>query len=142
MLAHALELVPPTTNHHVAPIMLSLPVVKVRHGHQLRLVVPGPTSLAIEPARRDPKLLALLAEAINARKLVIANEGQSLNAIAAAQGKCRTRLGRLVGISCLAPDIVTAIVEGKQPEGMTAKALLDIDLPMGWDQQRQMLGVG
>lgn len=50
----------------IQPILLSLPIVRVRKGHQLRLVVPGPTSLAVEPARRNPKLLALRAEAMEA----------------------------------------------------------------------------
>jgi hypothetical protein len=140
MLAHALEM--PADTYHIEPINLSLPIVRVRQGHQLRLVVPGPTSLAFEPARRDPKLLTLLAEAMAARRLVLANPDKSLNALAAANRRCRTRLGKLVGISCLGPDLVTAIVEGRQPPSLTARVLQNSDLPMRWDQQRLMFGMG
>lgn len=46
----------------------------------------------------------------------------------------------LVALSCLAPDIVTAIIEGRQSTGFTAKTIVDVDLPTDWIAQRQMLG--
>jgi hypothetical protein len=46
----------------------------------------------------------------------------------------------LVALSCLAPDIVTAIVEGKQPEHLTANRLMGIPLPLSWAEQRAALG--
>ncbi|MFY9351468.1 MAG: hypothetical protein WAO77_14095 [Sphingobium sp.] len=91
---------------HNQPILIDLPVVKVRRGHQIRLVIPGPDALMAEPPRRDERLVALIAEAHAARKLVLAHPDRSLNALAAAHGRCRTRLGRLVALSCLAPDII------------------------------------
>ncbi|MCW2349162.1 hypothetical protein [Sphingobium sp. B12D2B] len=143
MLAHALELDDAAGNGETATasITLLLPIVRVRRGHQLRLVIPGPTSLSVQQAQRDPKLLALLAEAMAARKIVLANPDKSLNALGAEHGRCRTRLGRLAAISCLAPDLVTAVVEGKQPPRLTAKALLDNELPSDWQAQRVVLGI-
>ena len=119
--------------------ILYCPVVKVRRGHALRLVLP-PSVPSTPPRQRDEKLVQLVAEAYAARKLVLEHAGQSIAAIAAAQGRCRTRLAKLVGLSCLAPDIVTAIVEGRQPATMTAKSLAAIDLPMRWQDQRAALG--
>ncbi len=60
--------------------------------------------------------------------------------IAKREGHCRTRLTQLIMLSCLAPDIVTAIVEGCQPPSLTAHALLAIELPLGWRDQRTALG--
>ncbi len=119
-------------------LILSLAVVKVRRGHQLRLIIPGPETNA--PRKRDEKLVALIAEAHAARRLMLANAGKSLSAIAAAQGKCRTRLGKLIALSCMAPDIVTAIVEGRQPASLSTRELLKIDLPFDWNEQRRALG--
>ena len=121
------------------PIVLSLPVAKVRRGHQLRLVIPGPQTIAV-PAARDARLVALLAEAHRARQLIISRPGTSIANIAAAHSRCRTRLARLVALSCLAPDIVTAIVEGRQPQGLSARRLLEIELPLAWADQRALLG--
>lgn len=42
------------------------------------------------------------------------------------------RLGKLAAFSGMAPGIVAAIVEGRQPASLTARALQDIDLPLGF----------
>ena len=68
------------------------------------------------------------------------NPGTSIAALASKHGKCRTRLGKLVRLSCLAPDIFTAIVEGRQPEALTANRLSKIELPLAWPEQRKVLG--
>jgi hypothetical protein len=121
-------------------IILDLPATKVRRGHQLRLVIPGPEQLNIMPAQRDEKLIALMAEAHEARRLILAEPGKSIAGIAKDVGKCRTRLGKLAGLACMAPDIVTAIVEGRQPASMTSRTLLAADLPLHWADQRATLG--
>jgi site-specific DNA recombinase len=71
---------------------------------------------------------------------VMSNPGQSLAAISAAAGRCRTRLGQLLSLACMAPDIVTAIVEGRQPPTLTARSLLAAELPAAWSDQRAALG--
>lgn len=119
--------------------VLHCPVIKVRRGHALRLILP-PSMPAIPPRARDEKLVQLVAEAHAARKLVLENPGRAVASIAADHGRCRTRLTKLVGLSCLAPDIVTAIVEGRQPAKLTAKVLNSIDLPLCWREQRAALG--
>lgn len=60
--------------------------------------------------------------------------------IAKAEGRCRARLTQLLGLACLAPDIVSAIVEGRQPLSLTARALTGIELPLAWSEQRTVLG--
>jgi hypothetical protein len=48
---------------------------------------------------------------------------------------------RLVRLAFLAPDIVTAILAGKQPAGLTANKLMaDTRLPLDWRDQRAALG--
>jgi site-specific DNA recombinase len=122
------------------PIALALPATRVRRGHQLRLVIPGPEDLNGSPARRDEKLVALMAEAYTARQLILARPDMSIAGIAASAGKCRTRLAKLAGLSCLAPDIVTAIVQGRQPASLTSRAMLAAKLPVSWPEQRHALG--
>ena len=137
--ALGLEKVNNTTDQ---PLILTLPATKVRRSHQLRLVIPAPQTIAIDQANRDDRLVALLAEAHQARQLVLASPGQSIAAIAARHGRCRTRLGKLAALACLAPDIVTAIIEGRQPASLTARTLLDIELPLAWADQRALLALG
>lgn len=47
---------------------------------------------------------------------------------------------RLVRLNYLAPDITTAILDGRQPPRLTRRRLAFVDLPMDWAQQRQLLG--
>lgn len=124
------------------PLALSLPVIKVRHGHQLRLIIPGAEAPKSAEVERDEKLVALLAEAHAARQLVLEQPDQSLGAIAASRNRCRTRLGKMVALFCPAPDIVTMIMEGRQPAAITARSLMNIDLPLAWSEQRRALGIG
>ena len=137
--AGALGLVPDLDMENKA-MVLTLPATRVRHGHQLQLIIPSQQPLSIVRTTRDEKLVALVAEAHQARQLLLASPQRSIAAIAFDQGRCRTRLGRLVALACLAPDIVTAIVEGRQPLTLTSRALMEFELPLGWTDQRVLLG--
>lgn len=122
-----------------SPYIISCEAVRVRRGHELRLIIP---SSAVAPigASRDEKLIDLLAEAHAAAELISVNPELPLAKIAARQGKCRTRLGKLVALSCLAPDIVTAIAQGRQPSTLNAQRMMQLTLPVDWVGQRAMLG--
>jgi len=120
-------------------LRLTIPAVRLRKGHQLRLVVPGTENAEPEPARRDARLIGLVGEAMKARELVLASPDRSLLAIATSEGRCRTRLTKLVALSCLAPDIVRIIVEGRQPRELTARRLMELELPLCWEEQRRLV---
>ena len=119
-------------------ICLRCEAVRIRRGHEVRLVIAAAES---QPsAICDPKMVALIAEARAAAKLLSAHPEKSLAAIATHHGRCRTRLGKLIELSCLAPDIISAIVNGTQPANLDSKALMSTHLPVTWTDQRKMLG--
>ena len=140
------------------PLILSVAATRLRRGHQIRLVIEGegqapktgsehaaPKGLPVtappqRPQRqRDTKLIALLAEAHGARKLVHTYPNTSLTDLAKQQRTSSKHLTKLIELSCLAPDIVTAILADKQPLSLTASKLRSVELPMAWDQQRALL---
>ena len=51
-------------------------------------------------------------------------------------------VSRLLRLASLAPDIITAIVNGKNPPQLTAKKLmrLALEIPVDWTAQRKLLG--
>lgn len=122
-----------------SPYIITCEAVRVRRGHELKLIIASSAPPKIA-ASRDEKLIGLLAEAQSAAELILSNPELSLAKIGAQQGKCRTRLGKLVALSCLAPDIVTAIVQGKQPPTLNARSLMQLTLPADWTGQHAMLG--
>jgi len=65
----------------------------------------------------------------------------SQQAIAAHEGLDEGNVKRQIGLAFLAPDIVAAILEGRQPAHLTAARLTRLyDLPLDWAEQRRALG--
>jgi site-specific DNA recombinase len=53
----------------------------------------------------------------------------------------KRHLWQLLRISWLAPDILSAVVEGRQPASLTGRQLLRAtSIPLGWDEQRHFFG--
>lgn len=88
----------------------------------------------------DQSLLELLGEAYRVQKIVLASPELGLNQIATREGKCRKHMAKLLRISWLSPNIVEAIVDGRQPRILARKMLLDLDLPVIWKDQESLLG--
>jgi site-specific DNA recombinase len=65
----------------------------------------------------------------------------SLKDIAQEEKMTASYATRLVRLNFLAPDIVAAILAGKQPAGLNANKLMaDTRLPLDWRDQRASLG--
>jgi DNA invertase Pin-like site-specific DNA recombinase len=90
--------------------------------------------------RTDRKLVSLIAEAMEARELVLASPELSLNQLSKREGRCRTQLGKLFRLSWLSPRIVEAIIDGRQPVRLDRRSLLEADLPTCWRAQERKLG--
>lgn len=88
----------------------------------------------------DSKLVQLIADALEARKLVISNPGLTINQIANKEGRCRKQLTKLVSVSWLSPRIVESIVAGTQPNAINRTMLLEAALPTDWADQEALLG--
>jgi site-specific DNA recombinase len=47
--------------------------------------------------------------------------------------------GVWVNLAFLSPQLVEAIVQGRQPIALTATRLTELDLPLDWSEQRRLL---
>ena len=65
--------------------------------------------------------------------------GISMQAIADREGVTQRRVAHLVDLAFLAPDIVQAIVDGRQPVTLTADSLVKSQHRMVWADQRTMI---
>ena len=84
---------------------------------------------------RDPKLVALVVRAYAVREQLAALD-------MTAPRDLRRELARVARINYLAPDIVTAIVGGRQPASLRSRKLERGELPLCWKAQREMLVFG
>lgn len=90
--------------------------------------------------RPDNALIKLLERARNAQWLVEHNRETPVASLA-TELRCKPgHFSRLIRLNYLAPDIVTAILDGTQPSTLTRDILLKANLPMDWSLQRKMFG--
>lgn len=122
-------------------LVIERQAIRLRRGKALRLIIPAPTwESSIQ--MRDEKLIALIVESRTIMAELTNNANKSIPVLAAEQGRCRVRMMKVAKLACLAPDIVTAIVEGRQPIKLTPGKLLSADLPLAWAEQKRLLGFG
>lgn len=102
--------------------------------------------LAIAPSqvmanqRQDLPLIKLVTKAYAAR-LRVETEPVDPKELARTTGQDKDYFARLVRLGYLAPDIITAILEGRQPPTLTRQHLARVSkLPLDWAEQRQLLG--
>jgi hypothetical protein len=118
---------------------LTIPTSTVRTGGEVRLLLPP--SPGAQSSRHDPALLGLVAKAWTARQALLKTPNIRVEEAAAAIGLKADYFRVLVRISFLAPDIIAAILEGRQPGALTRQMLArTTNLPLDWQEQRVVLG--
>jgi hypothetical protein len=116
------------------PTVLTIPARLKRTGIEMRLVVDDGS----EPANVDPVLVRLLLRAHTIRARLLGEPSRTLKEIAAEEGISSSYVTRLLRLAFLAPDIVTAILNGRHPPQLTANRLMDdTRLPLDWVAQRE-----
>jgi site-specific DNA recombinase len=70
-------------------------------------------------------------------------DSATLDEFATSEGVSTSWATRMMRLAYLSPRIVTAILDGRQPAGLTASKLMqDTRLPMDWREQERSLGFG
>jgi DNA invertase Pin-like site-specific DNA recombinase len=118
-------------------VRLTIPARIKRTGKEMKFVVDGLTN----PAPADTSLIRLLVRAQKIGERLFEIGGPSLDQIAREEDITPSYASRIVRLKFLAPDIVAAILAGKQPPELTANKLMaDTRLPLDWRDQRAALG--
>jgi hypothetical protein len=85
------------------------------------------------PTRADPALVKALARAFRYQRLLDEGRYASISEMAKAERIERGYLGSLLRLTLLAPDIVEAILDGRQP--VVGLPRLMRPFPPAWDAQ-------
>lgn len=104
------------------------------------VVTPVPTADTAIPTRADPALVKALARAFRYQRLLDEGRYGSISEMAEAEKIERGYLGSLLRLTLLAPEIVEAILNGRQPEGVSLPRLL-APLSVYWAEQRLHFGL-
>lgn len=124
------------------PITVRVPIsIRKRGGRKLVLAPDGTTDTWAAPSRRiDNAMVKAVARAFRWREQLENGTHATVAEIAAAEKINESYVGRVLRLTLLAPDIVEAIVDGRQPAGLQLEDLLR-RLPVEWQPQRGTFGL-
>ena len=119
--------------------ILSVPVGLRRFGREIRMQIDRTDPfLTTKP---DARLLKLLIKARRFNTVLVRSDGVPFAQVADRESVSPSYFTRVLRLSFLAPDIIQAILDGRQPRDLTAdKLLAHSRLPLGWHEQRTALG--
>ena len=114
-------------------LTLHVPLRLARRGGRKEMVLPG--TFPAPRSRNDNTLVKALARAFRWKRMLDSGEFNTISELAEREGIAPSYMTRVLRLTLLAPDIVEAILEGRQgPEGTLAR-LLDHS-PAEWERQR------
>lgn len=111
--------------------------IRKRGGRKLAIAADG-TTLAPPRPRIDSTLVKALARAHRWNRLLESGRYGSAAELAAAEKINPSYVSRVLRLTLLAPDIVEAIVEGRQADGIEVDLLLQ-PFALSWEVQRAAL---
>jgi hypothetical protein len=89
--------------------------------------------------RPDETLIKALVRAHRWRRKIESGRAKSITDLAEQESVTDAYVCRLLPLTCLAPDIVEAIVNGRQPKGLRLAEVLG-NGPVAWEEQRGAWG--
>ncbi|OSQ43165.1 recombinase family protein [Marivita geojedonensis] len=112
------------------------PFQKRQTGRARPIIIAPPD--ALQP---DQDLINLVADARRWSAELLDGTSSTIRQIEDREGLQSGSVSRILPLAWLAPDISTAILEGRQPQHLTAKKLRSLpELPLDWHEQRKILG--
>lgn len=117
-------------------ITVRVPITIRKRGERKLVVTPdGATGWAPRHTRVDSALIKALARAHRWKRMLDDGRYGSVSELATAEKLDRGYLGRILMLTLLAPDIVEAIMDGRQPAELSVHVLRE-GFPVEWREQR------
>jgi site-specific DNA recombinase len=118
--------------------VLSVPFALKRRGNEAKLIISDQTE---ELTLVDETLIKIISNAHRWMQQLQSGAAATVVEIARAEALDDGEVSRVLPLAFLAPDIVEAILDGRQPFNLTARDLKRLKpLPTSWANQRQVLG--
>jgi hypothetical protein len=116
--------------------------IKLRHqGGRKQVVTPvGATPWIPPPSRVDNTLVKAIVRAHRWRDMLESGDYATVRDLAKAENINESYLGRVLRLTLLAPKIIEAILEGKQPTSLELADLLKKS-PVEWSEQLEALSI-
>jgi hypothetical protein len=118
-------------------VTVRVPISIRKRGGRKLVLAPDGRHLTTAPVCRhiDNAMVKAIARAFRWREMLESGARATIREIATAEKINETYIGRVLRLTLLAPDIVEAILNGRQPTGLQLDALMR-PFPVGWKAQR------
>lgn len=125
--------------HDSGALTVTVPMTfRKRGGRKLVIAPNGADAWALPRARIEKTMVKALARAHRWKKQLDSGRYQTVQDLAEAEKINPSYIARVLRLTLLAPDIVEAILDGRQPPGLQLDHLLT-PFPVEWDRQRGAL---
>ena len=124
------------TTDNVRTLTIRVPLSLRKRGGRKQVVAPESASWRAPRPRVDNTMVKAIARAHRWKRLMASGKFASVTELAEAEKINQSYLCRVLRLTLLAPDIVEAILDGRQPGGLQLDALLK-HFPSEWMAQRQ-----
>ena len=118
-------------------VTIHVPFRLVKRGGRKEMKLPEGAAQARNP---DNTLVKALARAFRWKRMLDTGEFSTIADLAQRERIAAPFLTRTMRLAQLAPDLVEAILDGRQPRGLTLEALRE-PLPSDWSEQRHHLAM-
>jgi hypothetical protein len=125
------------TGPEVETSTIRIPIRLQRRGGRKLIMAPEGAAVPTPKPSRDETLTKALVRAHRWRRRIESGRAKSITDLAEHEGVTDAYVCRLLPLTCLAPDIVEAILDGRQPKGLRLAELLG-NGPLAWEEQRRL----
>ena len=101
------------------------------------IIAPDGTAPVMAMPHRDETMVRTFVKAQRWRRQIESGKANSITGRAVLEGVTDPYVCRILPLTCLAPDIVEAILDAQQPKGRKLAALLR-SIPLTWEERRRL----
>jgi hypothetical protein len=124
-------------NHEIETLTIRIPMRLQRRGGRKLIMTPEGAAAPTPKPRRDETLIRAFVRAHRWRRKIESGQARSITDLAEQEDVTDAYVCRLLPLTCLAPAIVEAILDGRQPKGLRLAELLG-NGPLAWEEQRRL----
>jgi len=127
------------TSHEIETLTVRIPMRLQRGGGRKLIMMPEGVAAPARKPSRDETLVKALVRAHRWRRKIESERAKSITDLAEQEGVTDAYVCRLLPLTCLAPDIVEAILDGRQPKRLRLAEVLG-NGSFAWNAQSETWG--
>ena len=120
-------------------IRITVPISFIRKGGRKYILTPQGSASPFEPVKVNGVLIKAVVRAFQLKEEIESRRAGSFRDIGRRDDRSHSYLLRLFRLTALAPDIIQAIINGRQPKTLELQELLK-QMPASWPEQRRLFG--